>query len=367
MTSMDEVEILSVIQKSTEGHTCPRCGITLATPTLLMHHQLMLCDQRTPAEVRHARYVVDVAKRCDLDELHIFSLEREAGLEPRRPAAGRAPPAEPAAGAPLEQRLEAICRLTLEDLPDELVESLLTESGQAGGGGDPEPGRGSLYQLDNTPLSYEVLRLPQYQELFERLRQEAIGVAPAPLDADACRDAGIGQSLLRSLLQQADQLRVDNQGEFVEWHYCRQCNEHVERAHLLGHVHAGLRDTCGFCGFIAVHPADLKNHVVKQHQMQRKLSCPLCRTRYSTPHAYCSHVVTHRLDEELLLPGEFDSRGCNPHRLFEWQCELCREMPIGISVKFREIREHATSSCRMLRLSEAEFNRRFFLPPPRDL
>ena len=244
-------------------------------------------------------------QRCGLDELHVFSLEREAGLERRRPAgAGSRAAPEPAPDAPLELRLEAIGRLTLDDLPDELVERLLTEAANCGGGGEPEPGRSQLYQLDNSALSYEVLRLPQYQELFDRLRQEAAVVSPAPLDLAACRQAGIGQSLLQSLLQQADQLRADNQGEFVEHHYCRQCQEHVERSLVLGHVHAGLATTCGFCGLAVGYPSDLKIHLSKQHHMQRKLTCPLCRSRHATPQAYRSHVLTHNMDEELLLPGE---------------------------------------------------------------
>ncbi|XP_043227240.1 uncharacterized protein LOC122384198 isoform X1 [Amphibalanus amphitrite] len=369
MSSKDEIEILSVVQKSSEGHTCPRCGLTLGTVSLLSHHQLLLCDQRTPAESRHGRCVIEVAKRCGLDELHVFSLEREAGLERRRPAGGpRAPPPEPPAGATLEQRLEAIGRLTLEDLPDELVERLLSEAASyGGGGGEPEPGRSQLYQLDNSALSYEVLRLPQYQELFDRLRQEAAAVSPAPLDTAACRQAGIGQPLLQSLLQQAEQLRADTQSEFVEHHFCRQCQEHVERALVLNHVHAGLANTCGFCGLTVGYSTELKAHLSKQHHMQRKLTCPLCRTRHATPHAYRNHVLTHNMDDELLLPGENDPRLANGNRTSEWQCELCREMPIGVSVKFRDIREHVTSGCRMLHLSEAEFNRRFHPPPQREM
>ena len=69
-------------------------------------------------------------------------------------------------------------------------------------------------------------------------------------------------------------------------------------------MHPGLATTCGFCGLAVSSASDLKLHLSKQHHMQRKLSCPLCRTRYSTPHAYRNHVVTHSLDEELLLPGE---------------------------------------------------------------
>ena len=245
-------------------------------------------------------------QRCGLDELHVFSLEREAGLERRRPLTGggpRASPPEPTSGTPLEQRLEAVGRLTLEDLPDELVERLLTEASNYGGS-ESEPGRSQMYQLDNSALSYEVLRMPQYQELFDRLRQEAAAVSPAPLDTAACRQASIGQPLLQSLVQQAEQLRVDNQTEFVEHHFCRQCQEYVERALVLGHVHAGLATTCGFCGFCVTHPTELKTHLSKQHHMQRKLSCPLCRTRHATPHAYRNHVVTHSMDEEFLLPGE---------------------------------------------------------------
>ena len=55
-------------------HTCPRCGLTLGTVSLLTRHQLLLCDQRTPAESRHGRCVIEVAKvRYGLAVLRIFS------------------------------------------------------------------------------------------------------------------------------------------------------------------------------------------------------------------------------------------------------------------------------------------------------